>query len=184
MALMSSNDLPLGIECPDFSLKSVDGKPYSLASFESSQALLVAFICNHCPYVKAIEDRILAFARAFDGAQLQVVAICSNDPTFYPEDSPSELLRRWKSKEYGFPYLVDETQDVAKRFHAACTPDLFLFNEKRHLYYHGQLDDNWRDASNVTRHDLKEALDALLLKQPAPAKQVPTIGCSIKWRKN
>ncbi|MES2504012.1 MAG: thioredoxin family protein [Myxococcota bacterium] len=163
---LSSHDLPLGTPCPSFTLSSVDGKTYSLADFSGKKALLVAFICKHCPYVKAIEDELLGLAD-IDG--LQVVAICSNDAEKYPDDSPASLLQHWRHKNYRFPYLIDATQEVAKSFDAVCTPDLFLFDAERKLYYHGWF------------KDLESAIKGLLNDQPPPANQQHSIGCSIKW---
>lgn len=183
MVLLKSEKIKLGTSSPDFSLPSVDGKSYSLSSFQSAKILTVMFICNHCPYVIAIEDRILQLARDFSSQGVQFVGICSNDPTDYPEDSPRNLLRRWKDKNYGFPYLIDETQETARAFGAVCTPDLFVFDSARKLQYHGQLDNNWQDASKVTRMDMREALENLLADKQPSALQVPSMGCSIKWKK-
>lgn len=179
---IESKKIALGSPCPSFSLRSVDNRRYSLSDFVPSKGLLVAFICNHCPYVKAIEDRLIALAKSFPVQDLQVVGICSNDPVGYPEDAPEELLRRWKQKNYGFPYLVDEDQRVALAFGAACTPDLFLYDQNRKLYYHGRLDDNWKDPSRVTKEELKEAIQSLVKGDPAPQEQINAIGCSIKWK--
>ncbi len=174
----------IGSLCPDFSLPAVDGKQFKLRDFQTSQALLVAFICNHCPYVRAVEDRLLSLAHAYPSEKLQVIGICANDPTDYPEDAPSQLLIRWRDKNYGFPYLVDEKQDVARAFDAVCTPDLFLYDQKRNLYYHGRLDDSWKDQSQVKVQDLKNAIDGLLANQAPPMPQHPSMGCSIKWKKD
>jgi len=144
--------------------------------------LAVAFICNHCPYVKAIEDRLLELPRAYAPAQMQVVAICSNDPADYPEDAPSELKRRWQEKNYPFPYLVDESQSVARAFGAVCTPDIFVYDGARRLAYRGRIDDSWKDESKVTKRELAEALDALLAGQKPATPQRPSMGCSIKWK--
>jgi peroxiredoxin len=177
-----SNVLALGAACPDFSLPSVDGKQYTLQDFSKSRGLLVAFICNHCPYVKAIENRLIDLAKAFSNAELQVIGICSNDASLYPEDAPLELLRRWQQKNYGFPYLVDEGQEVARAFVAACTPDLYLYDQERKLYYLGRLDDNWKDATRVKSHDLRAAVDGLMRGEPPLKEQINAIGCSIKWK--
>lgn len=177
-----SQNIALGSPCPPFTLPSVDGKNYSLSDFAKSKGLLVAFICNHCPYVKAIEDRLIALSKAFMVEDIQVVGICSNDAAAYPEDAPEALLKRWEQKDYGFPYLVDESQEVAKAFGAACTPDLYLYDQNRTLYYHGRLDDNWKDASSVAREDLKNAMMALVRGELAPSNQKSAIGCSIKWK--
>jgi hypothetical protein len=112
------------------------------------------FICNHCPYVQAVEDRYVALARAYGPKGVQFVGICSNDPTGYPEDAPAELLARWRKKGYGFPYLVDASQDVARTFDAVCTPDIYVYDRDRRLAYHGRIDDNWKEPSKVTRREL------------------------------
>jgi len=140
------------------------------------------FICNHCPYVVAVEDRILQLQREYGPKGVQLVGICSNDPSNYPEDSPEKLLERWKNKQYGFPYLVDESQEVARAYGAVCTPDLYLFDGERGLYYHGRIDDSWQDPAKVTRRELASALDRLLKGEAAPAEQSPSLGCSIKWK--
>ncbi len=162
---LTSHELALGTPCPPFTLQSVDGKTYSLQDFAQSKALMVAFICSHCPYVRAIEDDLLALK--LDG--LQIIAICSNDASKYPEDAPEALLKRWREKNYGFPYLVDSTQEVAKKFDAVCTPDLFVYDSNRKLYYHGR----WQE--------LESAVKDLLAGKPAPKNQQHSIGCSIKW---
>ena len=182
MVLLHSNAPEIGAPCPDFSLLSVDDKQYSLGDFASSKALLVAFICNHCPYVRAIEDRLLALSGAFDGKTLQIVGICSNDAKTYPDDAKEALRKRAQEKNYGFPYLVDVDQTVAKAFDAVCTPDLFLYDQQRRLFYHGQLDDNWQDHKSVKREFLKEAIQAIVDGKKPPSEQKPSMGCSIKWR--
>ena len=183
MVLLHSEKPRLGIAAPDFSLKSVDGKSYSLASFKDKKVLVLMFICNHCPYVQAIEDRIIAFAKEVAPKGVQVVGICSNDPTDYPEDSPENLKKRWQAKQYGFPYLIDETQETAKAYGAICTPDIYAFDSKRKLVYRGQLDNNWQDPRKVTRQDLKEAVEAILAGKSPSEPQIPSMGCSIKWKK-
>src|SRR5262249_10739218 len=151
MALTENRDLSLGTPCPDFRLRSVDGKMIARDDFRDAPALVVMFICNHCPYVQAVEDRIVALAREYGAKGVQVVGICSNDPTSYPEDAPAKLLARSRAKGYGFPYLVDEAQDVARAFDAVCTPDVYVYDRDRRLAYHGRIDDNWQDASKVKR---------------------------------
>ncbi len=152
---------------------------YSSGNF-SSKPLLIMFICNHCPYVKAIEPRLLKLARDFK--ELQTVAICANDPSEYPEDSPSELLKTWREKAYGFPYLIDESQTAAKDFGAVCTPDLFLFDASAKLVYRGRLDDSWKNEALVRRHELREAVEATLAGKSVNSEQNPSMGCSIKWK--
>lgn len=180
MALTYTPPGELGSTCPDFQLNSADGKPFALKDFADKRALVVMFICNHCPYVQAVEDRLLSLARALPDAGF--VAICSNDPTDHPEDAPAELARRAREKNYPFPYLVDEAQDVARAFGAVCTPDLYLYDQNRKLVYRGRLDDSWRDPSRVTRQELKAAIEAVLAGQPVNEVQNPSMGCSIKWK--
>ena len=183
MVLLNSEKSPLGTAAPDFHLKSVDGKSYSLASFKNQKLLLIMFICNHCPYVQAVEDRILQLHRDYASKGVQCVGICSNDPTDYPDDSPANLLKRWKEKNYGFPYLIDETQDVAKTYSAVCTPEFYLYDAQHKLAYHGQLDNSWKESAKVTRQDLKNAIDLLLAGKRPSSDQTPSMGCSIKWKK-
>lgn len=183
MVLLHSEKKQLGTPAPDFELQGVDGKTYSLTGFADKKVLAILFICNHCPYVQAIEARFIQLQRDYAAKSVQLVGICANDPTDYPEDSPENLKRRWHEKDYRFPYLVDETQDIARAYGAVCTPDIYVFDSNRKLAYHGQLDDNWKDPSNVTRHDLREAIDKLLAGQQPSANQTPSMGCSIKWSK-
>ena len=182
MALLNSAPIKLGMPAPDFSLCGVDGSLYSLASFKLKPILLILFICNHCPYVQAVEDRFITLRRDYEGRGVQLIGICSNDPRGYPEDSEESLRKRWLEKDYGFPYLLDNTQDVARAFGAVCTPDIFVYDMNRLLVYHGRIDDNWQNPSKVRRHDLREALDQLLQDLPTSPQQHPSMGCSIKWR--
>ncbi|MDP3919330.1 MAG: thioredoxin family protein [Candidatus Omnitrophota bacterium] len=182
MVLLHSDKRSLGQPAPDFQLRGVDGNDYSLSSFSDSRVLVVMFICNHCPYVVAIEDRLIELQRDYSGKGVQLVGICANDPTDYPDDSPDNLRKRWVEKSYGFPYLVDEVQDVARAYGAVCTPDLFVYDANRKLAYHGRLDDNWKDPGSVKKRDLREALDALLAGRAPGAEQTPSMGCSIKWK--
>jgi peroxiredoxin len=183
MALTESRDIPLGSPCPDFRLPSVDGRTVARDDFRDRPVLVVMFICNHCPYVQAIEDRIIELRRDYAARGVQLVGICANDPTDYPDDRPEKLLERWRAKDYGFPYLVDESQDVARAFGAVCTPDIYVFDRARRLAYHGRVDDNWQQPAKVTRRELAAALDALLAGQQPAREQQHSIGCSIKWRK-
>lgn len=183
MVLLHSEKIAIGTPAPDFSLKGVEGKSYSLSAFRQAKAVVIMFICSHCPYVRAIEDRMIALAHDYQPKGVQFIGICSNDPTDYPEDSSANLKKRWEQKNYGFPYLVDETQEIAKSYGAVCTPDIFVFDAQRRLAYHGQLDNNWKDPSLVTRQDLREALDALLQGKKPDSQQAPSMGCSIKWKK-
>jgi len=183
MVLLETGGIPMGTPCPDFDLPSVDGGRYRLADFSDNQVLVVMFICNHCPYVQAIEDRYVALAAHFAGRSVQLVGICANDPVDYPDDAPENLARRAAEKGYGFPYLFDGTQEVARAFGAVCTPDLYVYDAERKLAYHGRLDNSWNDPDGVTREDLKGAVEALLAGDRPAADQVPAMGCSIKWRR-
>jgi thiol-disulfide isomerase/thioredoxin len=169
-----------GVTCPDFRLPAVDGKTYGRDDFASSPVLVVMFICNHCPYVQAVEDRIIALAREYQG-RVAFVGVCSNDAASYPDDAFDKLAERWRTKGYGFPYLHDESQAVARAFDAVCTPDIYVFDRDRRLAYRGRIDDSWKDPTRVTRRELAEALDALLAGRAPPAAR-PTLGCSIKWK--
>jgi peroxiredoxin len=184
MALTYTPQAELGSPCPDFKLPSVDGKSYALGDFAGSKVLVIAFICNHCPYVKAIEDRLLTLPRGYKAGDFQLVAICSNDPSDYPEDSPAELHRRWREKSYSFPYLIDESQAVARSFGAVCTPDFYVYGPDRRLAYRGRLDDSWKNAAQVRRQELKDAVDALVAGKSLNSPQNPSMGCSIKWKKD
>ena len=147
-------------------------------------ALVVMFICNHCPYVQAVEDRLIALAREYGPRGVRFVGICANDATDYPDDAPARLLARWREKGFGFPYGIDESQEVARAFGAVCTPEFFVYDAARRLAYHGRLDDIWHDPRKVTRRELAAALDAAARRRaPAPEQQTPSMGCSIKWRR-
>jgi len=178
-----SNDSPqLGSLMPTFRLLSVCGESYDSAQLRGKPAVIV-FLCGHCPYVQAVEERYLALARAYIPKGVQWVGISANDPSLYPdEDSPEALCRRYHEKSYTFPILFDATQEVTRAFQAVCTPEFFVYDAEGRLYYHGRLDDNWKDPKQVSRQELREALDALLSGKPAPMPQHPAMGCSIKWR--
>jgi len=182
MVLLESESLPDGTACPDFALPSVEGQRFARDDFAASDVLVVMFLCNHCPYVQAVEDRVIALRKEFAGRSVQLVGICSNDPTDYPDDAPDRLAARWRDKGYGFPYLVDASQDVARAFGAVCTPDIYVYGPDRRLAYHGRIDDSWKDPAKVTRRELAAAIEAILAGRRPDASQ-PTIGCSIKWRK-
>ncbi len=183
MALLHSEKIKLGTPAADFSLRGVDGQNYSLADFQNKKALVILFICSHCPYVQAVEERILQLHRDYASKGVQLIGICSNDSIEYPEDSAQNLKKRWKEKNYDFPYLVDETQDTARAYGAVCTPDIYVFDHDRKLVYHGRIDDNWQEPSQVTRRELAEALDQILNGSKPSEKQQPSMGCSIKWKK-
>jgi peroxiredoxin len=172
----------LGAPCPDFRLPAVDGKRYGRDDFADKPVLVVMFICNHCPYVKAVEDRLIRLAREFEPRGVQFVAVCSNDAETYPDDAFDKLAARWREKGYGFPYLHDEAQDVARAFAAVCTPDIFVYDRARRLAYRGRIDDSWKDESQVKRRELAGALEVMVNGQKPSSEQRPSMGCSIKWR--
>jgi len=175
--------LPLGIPAPDFSLVNVDGQTVSLSDFAHAPALLVAFICNHCPYVKHVADVFAQLGNEYQGKGVAVVAISSNDASAYPADSPEQMVAEAMERGYGFPYLYDETQEVAQAYRAACTPDFYVFDGQRKLVYRGQMDDSRPDSGiPVTGRDLRDALDAVLSGKAVPEPQRPSLGCNIKWR--
>ena len=172
--------VPLGATAPAFDLPGVDGKRYSLESFDSKPVLVIAFSCNHCPYVKAYEDRMVSIQRDYAAKGVQLVAINSNDEKSYPEDDFSHMAQRAKEKGFNFPYLRDELQAVAEAYGAACTPHVFAFNQNRVLCYRGRIDDS-KDPSKVTTHDLRNALDDMLSGREVKEPDTRPFGCSIKW---
>jgi peroxiredoxin len=180
MSLTESTMVPLGAACPDFTLPGVDGRLWSLHDFHTP-ALLVVVMCNHCPYVQSIDERLNALAKAYAG-HCGVVALNANDAVAYPDDSFEAMRARAKTKGYAFPYLWDEEQSVARALGAVCTPDFFLYDHHRRLMYRGRLDDNWKDPTRVTRQELKEAIDGVLAGKEPLETQQPSMGCSIKWR--
>lgn len=183
MVKTASTMLQLGTPAPPFSLKSTDGSIVSLDDFADAKGLLVMFICNHCPFVKHIADELAAIGRDYQPRGIAIVGINSNDTDNYPEDSFEAMKREVADRGYSFPYLLDATQDVAKSYQAACTPDFFLFDGDRKLVYRGQLDDSRPNSGiPVTGEDLRRALDAVLNGQPPLENQIPSIGCNIKWK--
>jgi peroxiredoxin len=176
--------LPLGTPAPDFTLPDPDGKTVSLAEFRDAPALLVVFMCNHCPYVKHVRQRLAGLARDYQAKGVAVVGINSNDVANYPDDSPEKMREEIENAGYTFPYLYDEDQSVAHAYHAACTPDFFVFDRDRKLVYRGQMDDS-RPGNDkpVTGADLRAALDAVLAGEPVSEQQKPSAGCNIKWKK-
>jgi peroxiredoxin len=182
---MASVMLPIGTPAPPFSLRDVvSGQSYSLASFNGKAALLVMFICRHCPYVVHVEQEIAKIGQDHTDRGLGIIGISSNDPVSYPDDAPLRLKEMAERLGFTFPFCFDETQDVAMAYGAACTPDFYLFDRERRLVYHGQLDDS-RPGSNkpVTGRDLRAAIDAALAGKPVDSKQRASIGCSIKWKR-
>ncbi len=183
MALMHTPLNELGMKCPDFKLLGLDGKSYQLNDFTNGMPLVVMFICNHCPYVKAIEDRLIQLGLDLKKENINVVGICSNDEVSYPEDSYENLKKRYLEKNYSFTYLHDKSQDVAKSFGAVCTPDFFVFDRDLKLAYRGRLDDSWKEPQKVTKRELYMAALELKNDNKFTKDQVSSMGCSIKWIK-
>jgi len=183
MVKTASTMLPLGSPAPDFALPDPTGEVYRLADFADAPALAVMFICNHCPFVQHIRPELAWIAREYQQRGVAFVAINANDPEAHPEDRLDMMGLEILRHGYSFPYLFDATQEVAKAFHAACTPDFFLFDRDRRLVYRGQFDSARPGKSvPVTGVDLRRAIEALLTGKPVPAEQLPSIGCNIKWR--
>jgi len=183
MALLQSIMIPLGTAMPRFTLQDPLGKKYKDTELYGPQGLLVGFFCNHCPYALAVWQRFIRVAEYARTVRIGTAAINPNIHPDYPEDAPDKMLVKIKEWDLQFPYLVDDTQTVARDFKAQCTPDIFLFNHERKLIYHGRIDDNWQDEAKVTREELKEAITNYVTGQPLSTTQMPCMGCSIKWRK-
>jgi peroxiredoxin len=183
MSLTASTMLPLGTSAPDFVLPATNGETVSLADFKNDRALLVIFMCNHCPYVRHIREALAQLACDYQPRGVGIVGINANDASKYQADSPAKMKEESESAGYIFPYLFDETQAVAKAYRAACTPDFFLFNRQQELAYRGQFDDS-RPGNGVpvTARDLQVALDAVLAGKTVPPLQKPSVGCNIKWK--
>lgn len=187
MAAVPSTMLPLGTPAPAFRLPDPSGRLWSLDELAGSRALLVMFLCNHCPFVKHVRAELARLGRDYAERGVGIVAINSNDIEKYPDDSPAKMAEEARAAGYTFPYVFDETQEVAKAYRAACTPDFYVFDGARRLVYRGQLDDSRPPKGGatpvpVTGADLRAALDAVLGGKPVAAKQMPSIGCNIKWK--
>jgi peroxiredoxin len=182
MARTPSTMLPLGTQAPNFSLVNVDGRTVSLADFADAPALIVIFMCNHCPFVKHLADHLASFSAEYMAKGVAVVGISSNDVANHPADSPEQMVREAEDRGYQFPYLYDETQDAAKAYRAACTPDFYLFDGNQQLVYRGQFDDSRPDNGlPITGRDLRAAIEAVLAGKKPSEEQRPSIGCNIKW---
>lgn len=184
MALTESDSLPIGTAAPAFTLTdTASGQPVSLAHF-AGRPVLIVFMCNHCPYVVHVLDELVRAAHDFATHDIVTVAISANDATAYPADAPDRMSELARAKSFPFPYLHDETQEVARAYRAVCTPEPFLFDADHALYYHGQIDDT-RPNQGTDAHgaDLRRAVDALLAGDPAPTSQTPSVGCGIKWKR-
>jgi peroxiredoxin len=184
MVMTASTMLRLGTPAPEFRLADTAGEIVSLEKFEDSPALLVVFMCNHCPFVKHVLGQLVETIKEYQKKGLAVVGINSNDVASFPEDSPAKMTEIAKKSGFTFPYLYDETQEVAKAYRAACTPDFFLFDKERRLVYRGQMDDSRPgNGIQVSGSDLRAALDAVLAGKPVPVNQKPSMGCNIKWKR-
>ncbi len=182
MALTPSAMFALGTPAPDFALPDTEGRTVSRKDF-AGKPLLVAFLCNHCPYVKHVANDLAALARTYQGKGIGVVGISSNDVANYPDDSPAHMKAEARQRGYTFPYLYDESQAVARAYRAECTPDFFLFDMAHRLVYRGQMDDSRpKNGKPVTGADLTRAVDNLLAGKPQAELQVPSMGCNIKWK--
>lgn len=183
MASLETPVCDFGWKAVDFDLPGVDGRRYNLASAQGENGLLVMFICNHCPYVKAIRDRIVRDVNELRGVGIGTIAIMSNDPADYPEDSFDNMAKVATEYDFTFPYVWDETQEIAKAYGAVCTPDFFGFNSKLELQYRGRLDASRKEAAPTdVRRDLYEGMLQVSKTGQGPREQIPSIGCSIKWR--
>jgi len=178
----SAYQLKMGSQIPDFKLKGVDDRDYSPASFKAKKILVVVIMCNHCPYVKATLPRIIQIQKDFAAQSVQLIGINANDSVNYPDDSFDKMKEVADEQHILFPYLRDETQDVAKAFKAQCTPEVFVFDQERKLRYHGRVDDNWQNPQAVKRRDFREALNELLVGRKVSQPELPAIGCSVKWK--
>jgi len=189
MAVTESTMIELGHPAPDFSLPAanpeVDDRGddrRSLTDYDEAEVLVVVFMCNHCPYVKHIEDALLDVAREYQDRRVQFIGICSNDAERYPDDSFESMAERARAKDYPFPYLQDETQEMARAYEAACTPDIYVFDEDRTLAYRGRFDETRPDGDEAHGGDLRHALDELLDAGEVSMEQHPSMGCNIKWK--
>lgn len=182
MVLLESEMIELGTVMPDFKLPGAFGEMYSRDRVMGEKGLLIGVTCNHCPYAIAIWDRFIVLAEFGEELGIRTVAINPNIHPDYPEDSPENMQKLVNERGVSFPYLVDETQDVARSYGAQCTPDLYLLDHKSRLVYHGRLDDNWQNPSAVTRQDLKDAIGALGSGEKVSEQQFSSMGCSIKWK--
>jgi len=174
--------IEIGLRAPDFSLPGVDGKDYSLSSFQRSKVIVVMFTCNHCPYVQAYEDRLIAIQRDYAAKGVQLVAINANDEAGYPEDGFGNMIKRSQKKQFNFPYLRDESQRVAHSYGAEYTPEVFVLNAKQEVRYIGRVDDNWQHPDKVHSHDLRAAINAVLTHKKVANPITHAIGCTIKWK--
>ncbi len=183
MGMATKNGLKIGATAPDFkNLPGTDGQHYSLSNFADKKVLVVIFSCNHCPYVQAYEDRIMAIQKDFKDHGVQVVAINSNDATTHPDDSFEQMIARAGSRKFNFVYVRDESQDVARDYQASHTPHVYAFNQDRKLIYTGKIDDNWQSPDQVKVRYLREAIESALQGRDPVEAETFAIGCTIKWK--
>ena len=184
MVETASQMMALGTIAPDFTLRDMkDGNLIHLQQYKSDKATVIMFLCNHCPYVKHIHKKLLEVIKTYQSRGIQFIGICSNDADRYPQDSPQAMHKQAQDFNYSFPYLYDETQEVAKSYQAACTPDFYIFDKNLQCVYRGRFDDATPgNASPVTGADLCKALDCILINQPLSEEQYPSLGCNIKWK--
>ena len=182
MALTESTMLSLGTEAPRFTLPDTDGNPVSLDDLTDGEAVVVIFMCNHCPYVIHVQHELAAVAEAYEARGIRFVGINSNDVESYPDDSPERMREEKARIGYTFPYLFDESQEVARAYRAACTPDIYFFDRDLKLVYRGQFDSSRPNSGTPTGENLIAAMDAILAGEPVPEEQIPGIGCNIKWK--
>jgi peroxiredoxin len=180
--LLQSNPGELNSDIIDFSLKGIDEKIYSLKDFSNEKILVVIFMCNHCPYVKAVIKRFINLQSKFSEKNVRLIGISPNDVITYPDDSFENMKLFAKEQSINFPYLIDDTQQTAKDYGAVCTPDIYVYDENRKLKYRGRLDDNWKEESEVKTKDLEKAIEELLEGKEISSEQIPSMGCSIKWK--
>jgi peroxiredoxin len=184
MALMHSTMVPLGTPAVDFNLLGVDGEMHSLESFSQDKVLVVLFICNHCPYVIAVLKRLIDLQAETRVQGVRFVGINANDAQRYPDDSFEKMKKISQDKGINFPYLFDASQETAKAYDAVCTPDIYVYGPERKLLYRGRIDDSWDHEEKVTQRNLKEALDCIVADKEVLQEQIPSMGCSIKWKDN
>lgn len=179
---VQSNFNNLETDLIDFSLKGTDEKLYSPSDFSDSEILIIIFQCNHCPYVKAVTDRFVSLQEKYRDKRVQLIGINPNDPVSYPEDSFDYMKLFSEKYKLNFPYLLDDTQETARKYDAVCTPDIYVYDKNRKLRYRGRLDDSWKDESKITSRDLEKAVELLLDNKEIDFPQIPSMGCSIKWK--
>lgn len=182
MVLLESLKISMGEPAKTFKLKGVDEKIYTLDSFDDEKVLVMIFMCNHCPYVKAVWQRLIDLQDKFKDQGVQLIGINSNAANVdYEEDSFENMQKEFSERKMNFPYLIDTDQKVSRDYEAQCTPDIFVYDNERKLAYHGRIDDSWKDENKVTKHELSEAIESILKSNKVIEPQYPSMGCSIKW---